>query len=99
MVQRVGGFRRKSRHRLVKHYKRRGKISTTNFLQEFTAGDNVALVAEPAYQKGMYQPRFHGKSGRVLGMQGHCYTVCVTDGHKDKTFIVHPVHLKRLTHG
>jgi large subunit ribosomal protein L21e len=53
------------------------------------------LCAEPAYQKGMYYPRFHGKSGIVSGMRGDCYEIVIKDSAKQKTLVVHPIHLKR----
>ena len=54
------------------------------------------MKAETAVQGGMYHRRFHGKSGIVKGTQGRCYKVEIKDGDKQKTMIVHPVHLKRL---
>ncbi len=90
-----GSFRRKTRHKLKKNYKQKGKISIRQFFQEFKEGDRVVLKAEPAYQKGMYYPRFHGKSGLILNKKGHCYEVLIKDGNKEKLLIVHPVHLMR----
>ena len=94
MVTRIGGMRRKTRNKLSKHARKKGKISIRNQLQQFSEGDKVLLAAEPAVQDGMYYPRFHGKMGTVLGEQGSCYRVQIVDGHSKKTVIVHPVHLK-----
>ena len=91
-----GGFRRKTRHKLGKNYKDKGKVSLRKYFQEFKNGDTVVLKAEPAYQKGMYYPRFHGKAGLVMNKKGECYEVLIKDGKKEKLLIVHPVHLKRL---
>ena len=93
MVQRVGGFRRKSRHKLSKNINDRGKISISRYLQKFNIGDRVNLSAEPAVQKGMYYPRFHGKTGQIKGKKGSCYEVLVKDGNKPKLLIIHPIHL------
>ncbi len=90
-----GGFRRKTRHKLGKDVNDKGKVSIRKFFQEFVQGDRVILKAEPAYQKGMYYPRFHGKSAFVLNKKGQCYEVLIKDGGKEKMLIVHPVHLKR----
>ena len=95
-MQRHGGFRSKTRHKLSKNHRTRGKISVSRFFQEFRQGDKVILKAEPAYHKGMYYPRFHGKVGIVNGKQGDCYVVCVKDGKKEKKLIIHPVHLKSV---
>lgn len=96
MVTRIGGMRRKSRDKFKKHYRQRGKISVRRFFQHLEVGDRVALVAEPSYQKGMYKARFHGKNGDVVGTQGRCYKVRISDGGMEKVLIVHPVHLKIL---
>lgn len=96
MAQRSGGFRRKTRSKLRKSKSDRGKISIARFVQRFNVGDRVCLKAEPAVQKGMYFPRYHGKSGIVSGKQGNCYYVKIKDGNREKTLLTHPVHLKKL---
>lgn len=96
MVDRVGGFRRKTRGILRKDVRTRGKISLTRFFQKFEAGQHVVLKAEPAYQRGMYLPRFHGTEGVVTGMQGKCYQVRIKDGGMTKNIVVHPIHLKAV---
>lgn len=95
MVQRIGGGRRKTRLTYRKHIRSKGKLSISRFLQEFKHGDRVVLKTEPAYQKGMYFRRFHGRSGLVTKKIGECYEVEIVDGNKSKRLIVHPVHLKR----
>ncbi len=95
MVDRSGGFRRKTRSKLRKNIRDRGKISLRRYLQVFKKGERVLLKAEPAVQKGMYFPRYHGKSGLIKNKIGECYEVLIKDGGKEKTLIVHPVHLKK----
>lgn len=95
MAQRIGGNRRKTRNKLKKNVRRQGKISLTRYFQKFNEGDKVYLTAEPAVQKGMYFPRFHGKAGIIKGKQGFCYKVQVKDMNKNKIIIIHPVHLKK----
>jgi len=96
MVQRSGGFRRKTRHKLKKNIRQKGKISIHNYLQEFKSGDKVLLKAEPSIQKGMYFPRFHSKVGTVKVKQGKCYKILIKDHNKEKILIVHPIHLKKV---
>ena len=96
MAKRIGGFRRKTRAKFSKNIASKGKISLTKFLQEFKKDDKIVLKAEPAYQKGMYFPRYHGRTGVVEDKQGECYKVNINDKGKAKTLIVHPVHLKKL---
>jgi len=95
-MQRIGGFRRKTRSKLAKNFREKGKISIARFIQEFKDGDMVCLKAEPGVQKGMYYPRFHGKAAVVTGKRGKCYEVKIKDNNQEKTLIVHPIHLRRL---
>lgn len=93
---RIGGSRRKSRHKLRKNVKQRGKVSLTRFLQIFKVGDRAQLSAESAYHKGLYHMRFHGKVGTVTEQRGACYMIKIQDKNKAKELVVHPVHLKKL---
>lgn len=95
MSKRIGTARRKTRHKLSKTFRRKGKISISNYFQSFNNGDRVVLSAEPAYQKGMYHPRFMGKNGVVKNKKGKCFEITISDQGKEKTLIVHPIHLKR----
>ena len=95
MVTRMGGLRRKSRSKLRKNIRQKGKLSVTKYLQEFDIGDTVYLKAEPSIHKGMYNLRYHGKSAIVVAKQGRCYIVQLKDHSKIKNFIVRPIHLKK----
>ena len=83
-MKKLGGFRRKTRNKLKKGLRQKGKVSTTRYFQVFKEGDLVKLKAEPSVHNGMYFPRFHGKSGFVLNKKGECYEVLIKDGNKDK---------------
>ncbi len=96
MTKRIGGFRRKTRHKLSKKQKDKGKISLRKYFQSFKVGDRVLLNAESAIHNGMYNPKYHSKSATVLGKRGKCYKLEIQDKNKSKTLIVHPVHLRRL---
>ena len=96
MVKRIGTARTKTRHKLQKKRREKGKLSLSKFFQTFDEGEKVVLKAEPSYQKGLYFMRFHGKVGKVSGKKGRCYEVQITDFDKKKNLIVHPVHLKRV---
>lgn len=96
MVKRIGSIMNKSRQKLSKNIREKSKVRISSFLQSFNEGDHVALKAEPAYQRGMYNLRFHGKTGVVTGKSGSCYEVRIKDFNKEKTMIVHPVHLKKV---
>jgi large subunit ribosomal protein L21e len=95
-MRRKGSPRMRTRHKLHKNYKDKGKISLTRYLAEYKPGDKVLLKAEPAVQKGMYYVRYHGKVGVVEAKQGDCYKVIVMDRKAKKTFMVHPIHLRKV---
>ena len=95
-MKKTGGLRRKTRSLFRKHRGEKGKLSLRKYLQSFTKGDRVELSVESAVHKGMYHPRFYGKIGSIKAKTGKCYEVLITDGGKQKTLIVHPVHLKRI---
>ena len=93
MVQRKGGFRKGTRSLMSKPVRAKGKVSLRSYFQNLEVGEKVQLKAEPAYQKGMFLPRFQGKIGTVTGKKGNCYLVHIKDHSKAKELIVHPVHL------
>jgi large subunit ribosomal protein L21e len=96
MTKRVGGLRRKSRKKLRKNIREKGKLSLTRYFQKFKQGEKVYLKAEPAIQKGLYHARFHGKMGIIKSKQGFCYNVEIKDGGKKKNLLIHPIHLKKI---
>jgi ribosomal protein L21E len=96
MVKRIGTARRKTRQKLSKPLRSKGKLSLRQYFQEFVDDEKVVLKAEPAVQDGMYHPRFHGKHGIIKGSQGECYFVEINDQGKTKNLLVHPVHLKKI---
>lgn len=96
MTKRIGGRRRKSRQKLKKDIRQKGKININKFLQEFKPGERVALKADSTYQKGMFPLRFYGKIGTVKEKKGKGYEIIIRDENKTKHIISHPVHLKRL---
>lgn len=94
-MQRIGTARRKTRGKFKKNRRSRGKISLTRYFQRFEPGQKVVLGVESAVQKGMYHARFMGKVGVIKAHVGRCCEVLINDGKKEKTLIIHPVHLKK----
>ena len=93
MTTRMDGFRKRTRSKFKKDRAQKSKISIKNFLQKFEIGETVTLGVEPAYQKGMYRPKFMGKTGTIVRKKGTCYEVKINDLGKSKVLVVHPVHL------
>ena len=95
MVQRTGGYRKKSRDKLSKHPRDQGKIATTRLLQLFEIGDRVIIKLEPAVHTAMPHPRYKGRTGVVTEKRGNSVIVTIKDGGKTKHLISAPVHLIR----
>lgn len=95
MVKRIGGTRRKSRDKLKKDIRRKGKISFSAYFQAYNIGDRVNLFLEPSVHEGMFHARFHMKSGVVKGKRGFSYEVSINDKGKEKMLIIHPIHLRK----
>jgi len=94
MVKRVG-TKRKTRHKLKKPLRMKGKLSMVRYFQQFKEGEKVTLKTDSSVHEGLFCHRFHGITGTVFGKQGNCYQVHILDGNKQKTIVVHPVHLQR----
>ncbi|MBT4135695.1 50S ribosomal protein L21e [archaeon] len=78
-----------------KSMKTHGKISLSNYFQEFKEGERVAVIRELAVQP-KFPRQLQGRSGVVSGKRGDSYIVKINDLNKEKTYIIHPVHLKKL---
>ncbi|MFQ6051360.1 MAG: 50S ribosomal protein L21e [Candidatus Hydrothermarchaeota archaeon] len=94
MVERSKGFRSKTRKKLRKHVRKKGLTPISKVIQSFDVGERVHVVIDPGIHKGQPHPRFHGKTGKVLGNQGRAYLVEIRDGKMMKKIIVGPEHLK-----
>jgi large subunit ribosomal protein L21e len=87
------GIRRKTRDKLSKTVRARGISPVIRAIQEFESGSKVHVLIDPSRHKGMPHPRFHGKTGEIMGKRGRAFIVQVTDGKAKKTVIALPEHL------
>lgn len=92
---RIGGFRYKTRHKLQKTAREKGKVSLTRMFQEFKVGERVKILQEPAIHNGMPHPRFKNNVGTVVGQRGEAYVLEMFDGNKKKQIISLPIHLRK----
>jgi len=95
MVKRIGGMRRKSRYKLKRDPRTKGRINFRRYLEEYKAGDKVLLAPDSIIQKGMFKHKWIGRSGVISRKQGRCYEVIIYEKGNEKKLIIHPVHLKR----
>jgi len=78
-----------------KSIREKGKIKLSEYFKDIGEGSSVAIVTEKAVANS-FPERIQGRSGIVTGNRGKYKVVELKEGNKTKTFIVHPVHLKKL---
>jgi len=83
--------------KMIKRKRQRthGKIKFSRYFQDFEKGERVSVVSELALQPS-FPKKLQGRSGIVDGKKGSHYIVKIKDLNKEKTYLIHPVHLKRL---
>ena len=78
-----------------KSVREHGKIPFSKYFQKFEKGDRIAVKRELTVQP-KFPKRLQGRSGVVSGKRGNSYIVSIYDIRKEKTYIIHPVHLRKL---
>jgi len=78
-----------------KTLKNKGKIKLSRYFQDFEKGDSVAVISELALQP-RFPSKLQGRIGVVEGKRGNSYIIRMKDLNKEKTYIIHPVHLMRI---
>ncbi len=73
----------------------RGKIGFSKYFQEFGNGESVAVIREISV-KASFPKRLQGKTGFIEGKRGKAYLVKIKDIKKEKTFLIEPIHLKKI---
>jgi len=77
-----------------KKVREKGKVKFSRYFQNLKPGDKVSVIRELAV-KASFPKTLQGKTGVIEEKKGECYVVKIKIG-KDKRFIIHPVHLKKL---
>ncbi len=88
------GIQRRTRDKLSKSVRARGISPVSRAIQDFDEGQMVHIILDPSIHKGMPNPKFHGKTGKVAGKRGRAFLLKVRDGNAMKTVIALPEHLK-----
>lgn len=77
-----------------KRIREKGKIKFSRYFQNLKKGDKVAVVRELSL-KAAFPKSIQGRTGVIEGKRGRSYVIKIKIG-KDKRFIIHPIHLKKL---
>ena len=78
-----------------KKVREKGKLRLSHYFKNFSDGDNVAVSCEKGFRIN-FPKRIIGKSGKIVCSRGKFKVVEIKDGNMKKTFILHPVHLRKL---
>ncbi|MBR9703997.1 50S ribosomal protein L21e [Candidatus Pacearchaeota archaeon] len=78
-----------------KSFKEHGKIRLSRYFQEFKEGDRITVIRELAMQP-KFPKKLQGRSGVISGKRGRSFIIKMNDLNKLKTYIIHPIHLKKL---
>jgi len=78
-----------------KKIREKGKLRLSSYFKKVEDGADVAIITDVGVRFS-YPKRIKGMSGKVLGSRGKFKLVEIKDGNKAKTFIIHPIHLKKL---
>lgn len=73
----------------------RGKIRFSEYFKIFKPGDRVAVKKEQSVASS-FPKRIQGRTGVVESKRGFSYVIKLKELSKDKTFIIAPIHLKRI---
>ena len=77
-----------------KSVRRKGKIRLSEYFKNLEDGDMVSIVAEKSV-RAAFPKRIQGLTGKIVRSQGSFKVVELKDKNKTKTFIMHPVHLRK----
>ncbi|MBM3230074.1 50S ribosomal protein L21e [Candidatus Pacearchaeota archaeon] len=79
-----------------KNPRKRGKISFSAYFKELKEGDTIAVVKEHSVPF-KYSSRMQGRTGKVIAKRGEAYEVEVKDLGRPKRYMIHPVHLHKVS--
>lgn len=78
-----------------KQLRTRGKVKLSDYYKKLADGDRVTVVREYGF-RAAFPKRILGRTGSIIGTRGSFKLVQINDGDIVKTFIIHPIHLKKL---
>jgi large subunit ribosomal protein L21e len=88
---------RRSKGKLSKRSRLLGrgkKLGISKLMSSFSVGDEVSIDSQ-SRESGMPHPRYRGRRGKVVGMQGKACIVRIRDGNMEKDLIIPPIHLRK----
>jgi len=83
------GLRAKTRDK----FKRKGKITVNQLLQELKSGQTVNIKINSSFHSGIPHHRYHGATAKVIGRKGNAFVVGLRVGKTSRQLVVSPAHL------
>ncbi len=78
-----------------KNIRNKGKLALSKYFKKIGDGSRVAIIPDLGI-RASFPKRLKGLSGDVIGSRGKFKIIKLKDGNKGKTFIIHPIHLRKL---
>ena len=78
-----------------KSIRKKGKVNLSRYFKKINVGSQVSIVSDVGC-KITFPRRLKGKTGKISGERGKFKLVELRDGNKKKTFIIHPIHLRKV---
>ena len=78
-----------------KSVRTRGKFQLSKYFQKLKIGESVAVLRERAVRIN-FPERLQGRTGKVEAKRGKSYMVKIKDQTKEKSFLIEPIHLKKI---
>jgi len=78
-----------------KRLREKGKTRLSEYYKELKEGERVAVVLDLA-ENPKFPKRMQGKTGVIEGKRGKSYKVRINDYKQPKTYIIKPIHLRRI---
>lgn len=78
-----------------KPMRERGKVRFSEYFKKLEKGDRVAVKKEQSVENN-FPKRIQGRTGVVMSQRGSNYIINLKEMSKEKTFIIHPAHLKLI---
>ncbi|TBU07404.1 ribosomal protein L21 [Hamiltosporidium magnivora] len=93
------GYRRGTRHRFAQPHRKHGAIRMSKYMTTYKKNDLVDIKVNPAIHKGMPHKFYHGRTGKVVGVNPRSLVVILnkTVGNKQirRTLYVREEHLSK----
>ena len=78
-----------------KNVRTRGKLQLSKYFQKLKKGDSVAVLKERSISSN-FPERLQGRTGVVGTKRGKSFVVEIKDQSKKKSFLIEPIHLKKI---